>query len=184
MRRRLPTSISRPRRAVMVFLVLAQVTGEFVDPLGQQRDLDLGGAGVARRRDRTCRSARSSSLWSGSYPVFSKKAPCTRTGHGRGKASTRMGPASCPPLPIVCRPPWETGASPSLRSAHSRDHRPADLRGRRRLRQPHRRSRAARPPFVSRILRLRLLRGDHLLRPLRLRPRLQLLPRRCGAPRA
>ena len=31
----------------MVFAVLAQVTGEFVDALGDQGDLDLGGTGVA-----------------------------------------------------------------------------------------------------------------------------------------
>ena len=50
----------------MVFAVLTQVIGEFVDPLGQQRDLDLGGAGVAISSGRTCRSARLFSLWSGS----------------------------------------------------------------------------------------------------------------------
>ena len=47
MRRRLPTSISRPRREWWSLRVRAQVLGEFVDPLGEQRDLDLGGAGVA-----------------------------------------------------------------------------------------------------------------------------------------
>ena len=38
---------------VVVLAVLAQVLGELVDARGQQRDLDLGGAGVRRRRCRT-----------------------------------------------------------------------------------------------------------------------------------
>jgi hypothetical protein len=32
---------------VVVFAVRAQVAGQFVDPLGEQGDLDLGGTGVA-----------------------------------------------------------------------------------------------------------------------------------------
>jgi len=44
-RRRFPTSISSPRRVVVLDMT-TEVLGELVDALGEQRDLDLGGAGV------------------------------------------------------------------------------------------------------------------------------------------
>ncbi len=41
-----PDEHQQPAARVVVLAVRAQVLGELVDPLGQQRDLDLGLAGV------------------------------------------------------------------------------------------------------------------------------------------
>ena len=50
MRRRRPTSISRPRRLWWSFLWILEVLGEVQDAIGEERDLHLGRAGVGVRR--------------------------------------------------------------------------------------------------------------------------------------
>ena len=57
------TSIKQATAGVVVLALLAQVLGQVVDALGEQRDLDLGAAGVAALRRRTWPRSLACALW-------------------------------------------------------------------------------------------------------------------------
>src|SRR4051794_13442078 len=99
----------------MILAVRAQVLGQFVDPLGQQRDLDLGGAGVVIAAA-VLADQLALFLFGQAHVVSIKKKPCP-AGHGRWKlAQTRLASSTSRRICAIRSSTLEKRFSPRSRS--------------------------------------------------------------------